>query len=165
MSTKPKPIPDGYHSVTPYLTASDAAKAIEFYQRAFGAMERDRLVMPDGRIGHAEIRIGDSMFMLADEFPEYGGKSAQTLKGSPVGFALYVENVDQAFQRAVDAGATVQEPVDNKFWGDRAGAVMDPFGHKWTLLTHIEDVPPAEMKRRMAEFCAGMEESHPASKK
>lgn len=150
MTPKVKPIPDGYHAVTPYLIAKNAGEAIEFYKRAFGATERDRLTMPDGRIGHAEITIGDSIVMLSDEFPQMGGLSPQSLNGTPVGFALYVEKVDEAFDRAVKAGATVKEPVGDKFWGDRAGTVMDPYGHKWTLLTHIEDVSIDEMKQRMA---------------
>ena len=145
---KTKPIPDGFRAVTPYLTVKDAAEAIEFYKRAFGAKERYRLPMPGGQVGHAELQIGDCIIMLADECPDFGNQSPQTLNGSPVGFALYVENVDQAFKRAVDAGATVKDPVDNKFWGDRCGSVIDPFGHNWMLLTHIEDVSPDEMKKR-----------------
>ena len=112
-----KPIPEGYHTVTPYLTARNAAKAIEFYKRAFGAKERGVLTMPDGRIGHAELMIGNSIIMLGDEFPEHGNKSPEALNGSPVGLALYVENVDEFFNRAVQAGATVKEPVSDKFWG------------------------------------------------
>lgn len=155
MKAKAKPIPDGFHTVTPYLTVRNAAQAIGFYQRAFGARERYRLPMADGRIGHAELLIGNSIVMLADEFPEFGNQSPQTLKGAAVGFALYVENADQAFQRAVQAGATAKEAVEDKFWGDRAGVVVDPFGHKWTLLTRIEDVAPDEMKRRMDKLFAG----------
>lgn len=154
MATNVKPIPDGFHSITPYLAVKNAAEAIEFYKRAFGARERHRMPMPDGKIGHAELTIGNSIIMMADEFPEMGHHSPQTLNGSPVGFAFYVEDVDQAFQRAVDAGATVKEAVADKFWGDRAGTVEDPFGHKWTLLTHVEDVSPEEMKKRMEQFCA-----------
>ncbi|MEI6860685.1 MAG: VOC family protein [Verrucomicrobiota bacterium] len=151
-----KPIRDGFHSVTPYLTVRDAGRAIEFYQRAFGAIELGRLTMPDGKIGHAELRLGNSIIMLADEFPEYGNHSPQSLKGATAGFALYVENADTAFSCAIEAGATVKEPVSNKFWGDRAGSVTDPFGHKWTLLTHYEDVSFEEMKTRMAKmFTAG----------
>ncbi len=155
MPTATSPIPDGFHAVTPYLTVSDAAQAIEFYQRAFGATERGRLTMPDGKIGHAELAIGGSVVMLADEFPEFGNVSPLTLKGASAGLALYVADVDTAFQRAVDAGATVKEPVGDKFWGDRAGSVVDPFGHKWTLLTRIEDVPFPEMQRRMEKFFSG----------
>ena len=155
MKTTVKPIPDGYTTVTPYLTIRNAARAIEFYKRAFGAQERSRMPMPDGKIGHAELTIGNSIIMLGDESPDCGNLSPQTLKGSPVGFALYVADVDHSFQRAVDAGATVKEPVTDKFWGDRAGTVVDPFGHKWTLLTHTEDVTPQEMKKRMDQFFAG----------
>jgi PhnB protein len=154
MTTKAKPIPDGFHSITPYLSVNNGAQAIDFYKRAFNAKERYRLPMGPDKIGHAELVIGDSIFMLADEFPEHGNKSPQSLNGSPVGFALYVENVDVAFEHAVKAGATVKEPVSDKFWGDRAGSLSDPYGHKWTLLTHIEDVSPDEMKRRMEKmFC------------
>jgi PhnB protein len=154
MRTNVKSIPDGFHAVTPYLTVKNAADAIEFYKRAFGARERMRIPMPDGKIGHAELQIRDSILMLAEEFPEHGSASPQTLEGSPVSFALYVDNVDEAFERAVDAGASVKEPVSDKFWGDRAGCVIDPFGHRWSLLTHIEDVSPEEMKKRMAEACS-----------
>ena len=154
MTTKAKYIPDGFHTVTPYLTARNAAKAIEFYKRAFGAHERGVLAMPGGKIGHCELMIGNSVIMLADEFPEHGNKSPEALNGSPVGLALYVENVDEAFERAVKAGATVKEPVSDKFWGDRAGSVTDPFGHKWTLLTHKEDVSFDEMKKRMEKMFA-----------
>jgi PhnB protein len=143
------PIPDGFHAVSPYLTVRDAARAIEFYARAFGATERGRLTMPGGKVGHAEIAIGGSMVMLAEEFPEWGTVSPQTLNGTTAGLALYVADVDAAFARAIAAGATVKEPVADKFWGDRAGTLVDPFGHKWTLLTHIEDVPYPEMQRRM----------------
>ena len=152
---KTKPIPDGFHAVTPYLTVKNATEAIEFYKRAFGAQERYRMPAPDGKIGHAELQIRDSIVMLADEFPECAGsQSPETLNGSPVGFALYVENVDQAFKRAIDAGATVKDPVEDKFWGDRSGSVIDPFGHRWMLLTHVEDVAPEEMKKRMEKMFA-----------
>jgi PhnB protein len=154
MTPNVKPIPDGYHSVTPYLTVRGAAKAIDFYKRAFGAQPRGILPMPDGRIGHAEIVIGNSMLMLADEFPEHGNKSPETLDGSPVGLAIYVDDVDEVFNRAVQAGATVKEPVSDKFWGDRAGSVTDPFGHKWTILTHKEEVSVEEMKKRMEKMVA-----------
>jgi PhnB protein len=151
MKSNVKFIPDGFHSVTPYLTVSNGMEAIEFYKRAFGARERVRMATPDGKLGHAELQIGNSIIMLGEECPERGTTSPQTLQGTAAGFAVYVENVDAAFERAVDAGASVTEPVNEKFWGDRAGSVQDPFGHKWTLLTHIEDVPPEEMKKRMAE--------------
>jgi PhnB protein len=151
MKTKPKYIPEGFHTVTPYLTVKDVKRAIDFYKRAFGARERVIMPMPDGKIGHAEVQIADSIIMLGEECPEHEAVSPQTLEGSPVGLALYIENVDSAFNRAVEAGATVKEAVSDKFWGDRAGSLTDPFGHKWMLLTHVEDVSPAEMKERMAE--------------
>jgi len=152
-----KPIPDGYHSVTPYLIARNATQAIEFYKRAFGAQELGKLPMPDGKIGHAELRIGNSIVMLADEFPQMGSQSQQSLNGTAVGLALYVENVDEVFDRAVKAGATVKEPVADKFWGDRAGTLIDPFGHKWTVLTHQEDVSIPEMQKRMEKMFAQKE--------
>ena len=151
MNTKTKYIPEGYHAVTPYLTVKNPKEAIAFYKRAFGARERMLMPMPDGQIAHAEIQIADSIIMLGCECPGHGGVSAQSLGGSPVGLALYVENVDDVFNRAVSAGATSKEPVENKFWGDRAGSLTDPFGHKWMLLTHVEDVAPDEMKKRMAQ--------------
>ena len=157
MNAKVKPIPDGFHSITPYLTVKGGAAALEFYKRAFGARERFRMPGPDGKtIGHAEIVIGDSIIMLADEFPQCGNQSPQALKGTPVSLLLYVEDVDSAFKRAVEAGATVRQPLENKFYGERAGCVSDPFGHLWTLMTHIEDVSPKEMQKRMAEFHAKM---------
>ena len=155
MNPNAKPVPEGYHTVTPYLTVKGAAKAMEFYQRAFGAQLRGTLPMPDGRIGHAEMMIGNSIVMLADEFPEHGNKSPETLSGSPVGLAIYTENVDELFNRAVQAGATVKEAVADKFWGDRAGSVTDPFGHKWTILTHKEEVSFEEMRKRMEKMFAG----------
>ncbi len=155
MSTKVKPIPDGHHTVTPNLTVKGAAAAIDFYKRAFGAKEQFRMAMPDGNIGHAQILIGDSILMLADEFPHWS-KSPQSLNGTPVTLVVYVEDVDAVFSRAVDAGATVKLPVENKFYGDRSGCVVDPFGHLWMLMTHVEDVPPQEMKKRMEEFCSKM---------
>jgi PhnB protein len=147
-----KPIPDGYHTATPYLIVSNGAAALDFYKKAFGAEELFRCPMPDGRMGHAEIQIGDSRLMLADEFPEMGAKSPTTLGGTPFGMMLYVTNSDAAFERAVAAGATVLMPVKNQFYGDRSGTVIDPFGHKWTLSTHVEDVAPDELKRRMDEM-------------
>ena len=154
MTRNVKAIPDGFHTVTPYLSVNNAAEAIEFYKRAFGAEERYRLPMPGGRIGHCELKIGNSIIMLADESPKCGSKSPQTLNGSPVAFALYVEQVDEAFDRAIEAGATLKEPLTDMFWGDRVGTVIDPYGHKWTLMTHIEDVPPQEMKARMDKMFA-----------
>src|SRR5215469_11547573 len=152
MTTQVKPIPDGYHSVTPYLTIRNAGQAIEFYKRAFGAQERVRMPAPDGKIAHAEIMIGNSILMLGEECPQMGNQSPEALQGTSVGLALYVENVDDVFNRAVKAGATAKEEVSDKFWGDRAGCLTDPFGHKWTILTHKEDVAPQEMKKRMEQM-------------
>lgn len=150
MTNTVKPIPTGYHTATPYLIVKGAAKAIEFYKKAFGAKELMRMSQPDGRIGHAEIKIGDSPIMLADEFPEMGARSPESFGGSPVSILLYVEDVDAMFTQAVAAGATVQRPVADQFYGDRAGGVVDPFGHVWYIATHKEDVPPEEMKKRAA---------------
>lgn len=144
------PIPEGYRTVTPYLIVGGAAKAIDFYQRAFGAKERMRHEMPGGAIGHAEIEIGDSVLMLADEFPQMGATGPLTIGGTPVGICLYVENVDTVFQQAISAGAKEERPLQNQFYGDRSGTLIDPFGHKWTIATHIEDVTPEEMQKRMA---------------
>ncbi len=150
-----KKIPDGFHSITPYLTVKDGSAAILYYQKAFGAKEIGRISMPDGTVGHAELQIGDSRLMLAEEMPAWGNKSPATLGGSPVGIALYVSDVDTVFQRALDAGATVVEPLKDQFYGDRSGTLTDPFGHKWHILTHIEDVTFAEMQKRMdAMFAA-----------
>jgi PhnB protein len=143
-----KPIPDGYHTATPYLIIGGAADAIEFYKKAFDATELFRFPAPEGKIGHAEIKIGDSPIMLADEFPEMGYKSPQTLGGSPVSIMIYVEDVDTVFNRAVEAGATVKEAVSDKFYGDRMGTLTDPFGHRWHVATHKEDVSIEEMERR-----------------
>lgn len=143
-----KPIPDGYHSVTPYLIVTGAAKALDFYQRAFGATETMRLDGPGGKIMHAEIRLGDSTIMLADEFPEMQAVSPTTLKGTAGSLMVYVEDVDSRFQQAVDAGATVRRPVQDQFYGDRSGVLVDPFGHVWTLSTHMEDLSPDEIGRR-----------------
>lgn len=150
MAKKVKPIPDGYHSVTPYLCVKDAARAIEFYKQAFGATERILMADPGGRIGHAEIKIGDALIMLADEFPEMGFLSPETTGGSPVMLHLYVKDVDAFFNQAVAAGAKAQRPVEDQFYGDRAGKLADPFGHVWYIATHKEDVSPEEMKRRAA---------------
>jgi len=147
-----KPIPDGYHTATPYLIVRDAARAIEFYKRAFGAQELMRLDGPGGKVGHAEVRIGDSPIMLADEFPDMGALSPQSVGGSPITILLYVEDVDARFRQAVAAGATVVRPVKDQFYGDRSGTVADPFGHKWTIATHKEDVSPEEMRRRSEAF-------------
>ena len=143
-----KPIPEGYHSVTPYLIIRGAAEAIEFYKKAFGATELFRFPAPEGKIGHAEMKIGDSPIMLADEYPDMGHKGPQTLGGSPVSIMIYVEDVDTTFNQAVGAGATVKEAVADKFYGDRMGTVVDPFGHVWHVATHKEDVSIEEMGRR-----------------
>jgi PhnB protein len=154
MPAKTIPIPEGYHSVTPYLIIKDATKAIEFYKRAFGAKEIGRISMPDGKVGHAELQIGSSRIMLADEFPEWGHKSPITLGGSPIGLGLYVENVDDVFKKAISEGATTDKnmEVKDQFYGDRSGTVIDPFGHKWTISTHIEDVSFKEMQKRSDEM-------------
>ena len=143
-----KSIPEGYHSVTPYLIIRGAAAAIEFYKNAFGATELFRFPTPDGKIGHAEIKIGDSPIMLADEFADMGYNGPQTLGGSPVSLMIYVADVDAVFNRALEAGATVKEALQDKFYGDRIGTLTDPFGHRWHLATHKEDVSPDEMQRR-----------------
>jgi len=143
-----KPIPEGYHTVVPYLLVRNAAAAIEYYKKAFGAVEVDRFEV-DGRIGHADLIIGDSHIMLADEHPEIGHVGPETLGGTTFGMALYVDNVDELFQRAIDAGGKVQRPVADQFYGDRTGTLTDPFGHKWSLSTHVEDVTPEEMRRRI----------------
>jgi PhnB protein len=143
-----KAIPAGYHSVTPYLRVRGAAEAIEFYRRALGAKETMRMQMPDGRVGHAELQIGDAIIMLADEFPEMNIRGPQSLGGTSVSFCVYLEDSDAAVQRAVDAGAKVLRPVQDQFYGDRSGTVTDPYGHEWTLSTHKEDLSPEEMNRR-----------------
>ena len=143
-----KPIPEGYHSVTPYLIVRGGSDAIEFYKRAFGATELFRFPAPDGKVGHAEIKIGDSPIMLADEYPQMGYNSPQSIGGSPVSLMVYVDDVDSVFSRAIEAGATVKEAVQDKFYGDRIGSVVDPFGHVWHIATHKEDVSIEEMQRR-----------------
>jgi PhnB protein len=148
--SKAKSIPEGYHTATPYLIIKDAAKAIEFYRKAFGATELMRMAQPDGRIGHAEIKIGDSPIMLADEFPEMGFRSPQSLGGSPVSLYLYVDDVDALAKQAEAAGAKVVRPVKDQFYGDRSGSFEDPFGHQWHLATHVEDVAPEEIHKRAA---------------
>jgi PhnB protein len=148
-------IPQGYHSITPYLIFKDAAGAIEFYKRALGASELYRMPMPDGKIGHAELQIGDSRLMLADEAPEWGALSPRTVGGTPVTLHLYCEDVDTLADRFVKAGGKVLRPVDNQFYGDRSGQFEDPEGYKWSLAQHVEDVSPEEMKRRMAEMARG----------
>lgn len=150
MPGKVKAIPDGYHSITPYLVIRGAAAAIDFYTQVFGATELVRMPQPDGRIGHAELKIGDSMIMMADEYPEMQVVGPQTLGNSSVGLLLYVDDADATFAKAVAAGATVDKPMADQFYGDRSGTLKDPWGHKWTIATHKEDVSPEEMKKRMA---------------
>lgn len=149
MASQVKPVPPGYHTATPYLILSDAASAIDFYKRAFGATEIFRMAIPGGKIGHAEIKIGDSILMLADEMPSATNRSPQSLGGSAVGIFLYVDKVDTVFDTAVKAGAKIEQPLADMFWGDRYGKLSDPFGHQWALATHIEDVAPEEMEKRM----------------
>lgn len=148
MSKSVKPIPDGYHSVTPYLVVKGAAAAIDFYKRAFGAIELLRLEGPNGVIGHAEVKIGDSPVMLADEHPDHGALSPDSIGGSPISLMVYVEDVDAVFAQAVEAGATEIRPVQNQFYGDRSGMLKDPFGHTWNIATHVEDVPEDEIAER-----------------
>lgn len=155
MASTVKAIPDGFEGATPYLCIRDAARAIEFYQQAFGATEVMRLVQPDGRVGHAEIKIGNALVMLADEFPEMGFRSPQALGGSPVTIHVYVADVDAAARQALAAGAQELRPVQDQFYGDRSGQFEDPFGHRWSLATHQEDVSPEEMKRRAAALFGG----------
>jgi PhnB protein len=148
------PIPDGYPRVTPYLIVDGGAAAIDFYTTVLGATEKMR--MPSGdRIGHAELELGDSLIMLADEHPETGNVGPRTVGGSPVMISVYVEDVDSVFERALAEGATSIRPVENQFYGDRTGQFEDPFGHRWSVATHVEDVPPEEMEKRAAEAMAG----------
>ena len=144
-----KPIPEGYHSVTPYLFVRSAASAIDFYRNVFGATEVVRMAGSNGKIMHAELKIGDSIVMLADENPTTGMMSPQTIGGFSVGLHLYVENVDAVIQKAVENGAKLLRPIKNQFYGDRSGSVLDPFGHMWSVATHVEDVSPEEMRKRM----------------
>ncbi len=155
MASKVNPIPEGYHTVTPYLIIKGAADAIEFYKKAFAATELFRMAQPDGRVGHAEVRIGDSTIMLADEFPEMGHKSLATLGGSAVSLLIYVEDVDAVFAQALAAGAAEERAVEDKFYGDRGGSLVDPFGHTWHIATHTEDVSPEEMQKRATAAAAG----------
>ena len=152
MASPVRPVPAGYHTVTPYLIVRGGDAAIAFYKKAFHATEEVRMPMPDGRLGHAELKIGDSMIMLADEMPEMKIVGPQTLGGTSVGIALYVEDCDATFHQALAAGGTVDRPLQDQFYGDRSGTLIDPFGHKWTVATHKEDVSPEEMNRRMAQL-------------
>lgn len=155
MATNVKPIPDGYHSVTPYLIIKGAAAAIDYYKKVFGATELFRMAGPDGKVGHAEIKIGDSPIMLADEHPDLGHVGPQTLGGTSVGIMIYVDNVDKMFNAAIAAGGQQIKPVENQFYGDRSGTLKDPFGHMWTVATHVEDVAPEEMQKRAAAAHGG----------
>ena len=146
-----KPIPDGYPQVTPYLCVDGAKAAIEFYSKVLGATERMHMPGPDGKIGHAELELGESLIMLADEFPEMGVRGPKSVGGTPVMIMIYVEDADAVFDAAVAAGATSLRPVENQFYGDRIGQFEDPFGHRWSVATHVEDVPPDEMEKRAAE--------------
>jgi PhnB protein len=157
MTTPVKPIPEGYHRVTPYLIVDGASAAIDFYKQIFGATELFRLAGPDGKLGHAELQIGDSRIMLADEFPAMGARGPRSMGGSPVKLLLYVEDVDALVARAVAAGAKLVRPVEDQFYGDRAGGLEDPFGHYWHVATHKEDVSPEEMEKRSAAFRASRE--------
>jgi len=147
-----KPIPDGYHAVTPHLAVRDAAKALEFYAKAFGAEELFRMPGPGGVVMHAEVRIGDSIVMLGEESAEMGSSSPQTIGGSPVSLLLYVKDVDASFARATTAGCKAEMPPTDMFWGDRYGKLVDPYGHRWGMATHKEDVSPEEMAKRMASM-------------
>jgi PhnB protein len=151
-----KPIPEGYHTVTPYLAVDDAAEAIEYYKKAFGAKERARMEAPEGRIGHAELEIGDSLVMLSDPFPQATTRSPKELGGTSASIFLYVEDVDAVVKQAVDTGSTITMEVADQFWGDRFGSVQDPFGHLWSIATHVEDVPPEEMAERAKAAMASM---------
>jgi PhnB protein len=154
-----QPIPEGYHTATPYLVIDGAAEAIDYYKKAFGAKERMRMEAPGNRIGHAEIEIGDSLVMLSDAFPQSTTKAPTELGGTTAGVFLYVEDVDAVVKKAVDAGATVTMEVADQFWGDRFGSITDPFGHSWSIATHVEDVPPDEMAERAKTAMAAMASS------
>ena len=160
MDKSVKAIPDGYHTITPNITVGDAAGALDFYQKAFGAEEIMRMPGPGGKIMHAEFRIGDSHVMIADEMPEMGNKGPRSLGGTPTSFYVFVNNVDAAWKRALAAGAKETMPLADMFWGDRTGRLEDPFGHAWVLAQHIKDVTPADMKSGQDAFMAKMREKH-----
>ncbi len=153
--TNVQPIPEGYPQVIPYLCVDGAEAAIDFYGKVFWATERMRMGAPGGKIGHAELQVGDSVIMLSDEFPEMGNRSPKAIGGTPVTISVYAEDVDGVFQRAVGAGAKELRPVEDQFYGDRTGMFEDPFGHRWSVATHVEDVAPDEMERRAAEMMGG----------
>ena len=156
---KVKPIPDGYHNVTAYLVIDGAAKAIDFYKKVFGASEKMRMPSPGGKVGHAELTLGDSMIMLADEHPEMGHRAPHAYGGSAVSLLVYVPDVDATVKTAIAGGAKVIRPVENQFYGDRMGTIEDPFGHQWSVATHVEDVPPEEMAKRAEAAIAAMSAS------
>ena len=149
---KASPIPKGYHTITPGLTIKDAAKAIDFYKKAFGAVERSRMGGPDGRVMHAELEIGDSLFMIGEEMPDRGMRGPQSIGGTAVSLNLYLDDADATFKQAVDAGAKTLQPVELMFWGDRYGKLEDPYGHVWGLCTRVEDLSPEEIDRRGKEW-------------
>jgi PhnB protein len=155
-----KPVPDGYHTLTPYLVVRGADRAIEFYKQAFGAVPRGGVAKgPDGKVMHAELQIGDSVIMLSDEHPNFGSLSPESVGGSSTGLHIYLDNVDAAFDRAVKAGAAVEMPVMDQFWGDRYGKLKDPFGHKWSIATHVKDMSQDEMSQAMDDAMANMKKS------
>jgi PhnB protein len=160
MAGQVKAIPDGYHTITPYLAVHDAAKAIDFYKKAFDAREVHRMVGPNGKIGHAELKIGDSMLMLSDEMPGAETRSPQTLHGTTTNIFLYVRDVDESYKKAVAAGCQATQPVTDMFWGDRFGKLTDPFGYTWSMATHKEDVAPEEMEKRAQAAMAKMAGQH-----
>jgi PhnB protein len=164
MAEKVQAVPAGFHTLTPHLTVRNADKALEFYKNALGAEVLGAARMPDGRIMHAALRVGHSMLMLNEEMPEYGGLSPQSLNGTGVTIHIYTDNVDEAFNRAVSAGAQVKMPLMDQFWGDRYGLVQDPFGHKWSLATHVKDLSPEEMQRAQDEAMAKMPPAQAAKK-
>jgi PhnB protein len=151
-----KPIPEGYNTLSTYLTVDDAAQAMEYYKKAFGAKERMRMDAPDGKIAHAELEIGDSLVMLSDPFPQATTRPPKELGGTSASVFMYVEDADATVKQAVDAGATITMEVADQFWGDRFGSIQDPFGHSWSIATHVEDVPPEQMAERAKEAMAAM---------
>jgi PhnB protein len=159
MTEKVKPIPDGFHTITPHLTVRDAKGAIEFYQKAFGAQVLNVAPGPGGKVMHAALKIGDSILMLNDEFPEFGGQLGPSATGSSVALHVYLDDIDTAFQRAVSAGATVKMPLMDQFWGDRYGVVIDPYGHRWSLATHTRDMSPEEMEQEQEKAFSKMPKS------
>lgn len=154
MADKVKPIPDGYHAITPYLAVRGGVAALEFYKKAFGATEHFRMPAPDGKIGHAEMQVGNSRFMLADEYPDMDFKGPQSYGGTGCSYYLYVENCDEVFKQAIAAGAKELRPMQDQFYGDRSGQIEDPFGHRWSIATHVEDLSAEEIGKRAAEVMA-----------